>query len=383
MNNIFKRLIIVLLISFMSIINFTGCKDTIEIEKLAIILAIGFDLDSNNNYEVSIEITDSNTLTSQNKKTVSYCAKGETVFKAIDNIYKNIGQRFNYSHIQYIVIGDNVARKGIASIIDFSLRYNQIRPNIPFLVTKEKARDIVEAKISTNTIPSMSITDLLNLQKDRGETVFTTNLDFVNSIAHGSKSTTCGLINIDRHKLDKNINYSLSGAAVFKKDKLVGYLSTRETVGLNWIRGDINRYIVMIEYPKDYKISLDVTESSEKTNLYIDKDNKVNIILNVKLKSSIREMTGMINPNKNPSIMDLLSEKQNEVIYQDVSLVINKAQKNLNIDIFDFGNIMMKKYPNQWDYMEKDWNNTFKNINIDINIDSRVNKTGVLSKPPI
>lgn len=383
MNNIFKRLIIVLLISFMSIINFTGCKDTIEIEKLAIILAIGFDLDSNNNYEVSIEITDSNTLTSQNKKTVSYCAKGETVFKAIDNIYKNIGQRFNYSHIQYIVIGDNVARKGIASIIDFSLRYNQIRPNIPFLVTKEKARDIVEAKISTNTIPSMSITDLLNLQKDRGETVFTTNLDFVNSIAHGSKSTTCGLINIDRHKLDKNINYSLSGAAVFKKDKLVGYLSTRETVGLNWIRGDINRYIVMIEYPKDYKISLDVTESSEKTNLYIDKDNKVNIILNVKLKSSIREMTGMINPNKNPSIMDLLSEKQNEVIYQDVSLVINEAQKNLNIDIFDFGNIMMKKYPNQWDYMEKDWNNTFKNINIDINIDSRVNKTGVLSKPPI
>lgn len=382
MKKIFNKFITVLLVLSIATVTFTGCKDANEIEKLAVILAVGFDVTDDNNYQVSIEIMDSSTLSSQNRQSITYCAKGQTVFKAIDNIYKNIGQKFNYAHIQYIVIGDSMAKKGIAPIIDFSLRYNQIRPTIPFLVTNGEARDIIEANICTNVIPAMSVTDLLNLQRNRGETIFTTNLDFVNSMAHGSRSTTCGLINIDKHKLDNHINYNLSGAAVFNKDKLIGYLSTRETVGLNWIRGDINRYINMIEYPENYKISLDVTESSSNTEIDM-KHNNMNIKVNIKAKSSIREMTEMIDPNKNPSIMDILSKRQNEIIYHDAYLVISKAQKDLELDIFDFGNTIMRKYPNQWDYMKNNWNDTFKNMKIDISVDSRVNKTGVLSKPPI
>jgi len=383
MKKIFNKFIIMLLILSMPTISFTGCKDATEIEKLAVILAVGFDVTSDNDYQVSIEIMDSITLISKGRQTITYCAKGETVFKAIDNIYKNIGQKFNYAHIQYIVIGDNMAKKGIASIIDFSLRYNQIRPTIPFLVTNGEARDIIETNICTNVIPAISVTDLLNLQRNRGETIYTTNLDFVNSIAHGSRSTTCGLINIDKHKLDTHVNYNLSGAAVFNKDKLVGYLSTRETVGLNWIRGDINRYIVMIEYPENYKISLDVTDSSSNTDIDMSENNNVNIKVNIKSRSFIREMTGMVDPNKNPSIMDILSKRQNEIIYNDAYLVINKAQRDFQLDIFDFGNTIMRKYPNQWDYMKNNWNDAFKNMKIDINVDSRVNKTGVLSKPPI
>lgn len=386
MKKIMKKFIIILLILSIPVINFTGCKDATEIEKLGIILAVGFDLSSDNNYLVTIEVMDSSTSIGENAKANNYTAEGETVFKAITNIYKKVGEKFNYAHIQYIVIGDSMARRGIAPVIDFSLRYNQVRPTTPFLVTNGKAQDIIGAKVSTNAISAFSVTNLLELQRERGETAVTTNLDFVNSVAHGSESTTCGLINIDRSKLDKNKNYNLSGAAVFHKDKLVGYLSTKETMGLNWIRGTTYRNILMadymIEYPENYKISLDVTSASEKTDIKVY-DNKVNIKVNIKAKSSIREMTGKIDPKKDPNILDELAKRQDQVIYSDVYLVLNKAQKDFKLDIFDFGNIMMRKYPNEWMYMEKDWNDIFKDIKINIDVNTQVNKTGVLSKPPI
>ncbi|AGK95166.1 Ger(x)C family spore germination protein [Clostridium pasteurianum] len=385
MKNIIKKFIIILLILAIPVVSFTGCKDATEIERLGIILAVGFDLTSDNNYLVTIEVMDSNSV-SDNVKSNSYTAEGETVFKAITNLYKRLGEQFNYAHIQYIVIGDSMARKGIAPIMDFSLRYNQIRPTIPFLVTNGEAQDIISAKISTYTTAALSVTNLLELQRKRGETAVTTNLDFVNSVAHGSRSTTCGLINIDNSKLDKNKNYNLSGAAVFHKDKLVGYLSTRETVGLNWIRGSIDKNILMaeymIQYPENYKVSLDVTSASEKTDIKLH-NNNVNIKVNIKAKSSIREMTGNVDPNKNPNIMDELAQEQNKVIFNDVYLVINKAQKDFKLDIFDFGNIMMRKYPNEWTYMEKNWNDIFENLKVDINVNTQVNKTGVLSKPPL
>ena len=385
MKNSIKKFIIILLILFIPVVNFTGCKDATEIEKLGVILSIGFDISSDNNYIVTIQIMDSNTV-GDSVKSHSYTAEGETIFKAITNLYKGVGEKFNYAHIQYIVIGDSMARKGIAPIMDFSLRYNQVRPTIPFLVTNGEAKDIISAKVSTNAMSAFSVSNLLELQRDRGETAVTTNLDFVNSVAHGSRATTCGLINIDNSKLDKNKNYNLSGAAVFRKDKLVGYLSTRETVGLNWIRGSIDRNILMaeykIEYPENSKISLDITSASEKTNIKMY-NNNVNIQVNIKAKSSIREMTGKIDPNKNPNIMDELAKRQDKVIYNDIYLVLNKAQKDFKLDIFDFGNIMMRKYPNEWDHMEGSWNNTFKDLKININVNTQVNKTGVLSKPPI
>lgn len=377
-----KNFIILMLIIVIPEISFTGCTNQVEIEKLAIILAVGFDLSNNNNYLVTIQIIDSNTNVRENNKTNTYTEQGTSIFDALTKLYKKVGERLNYSHIQYIVIGDSMARKGISPIIDFSLRYSEVRPTTPFLVTSGSAKDIVGAKVSTDDVSAFSVNNLLDVQRSRGETAFTTNLNFVNSINHGSMSTTCGLINISTSKLDKNKNYDLSGAAVFNKDKLAGYLSTKETIGFNWIRGNINAAILVVEYPKGNKLSLDVTSTSKKTNIKLIKD-KVNIKVNVKAKSGIREMTGDIDPNKNPSIMNEISQRQNEVIYKDIYMAINKAQKDFGLDIFDFGTEVSRKYPNQWDYMDKDWNSIFKNLKINISVDSQVNKTGVLSKPPL
>lgn len=377
-----KKIIIIMLIVAIPQISFTGCMNQVELEKLAVILAIGFDLDNDDNYIVSIQIINTNTDISGSSKVNNYTAEGISIFDALTNLYKEIGERLNYSHIQYIVIGDSMARKGIAPIIDFSLRYSEVRPTTPFLVTNGEAKDIVSANVSTDTMSAFSVTNLLNLQRNRGETAFTTNLNLVNSMNHGSKSTTCGLINMLPSKLDKNKNYDLSGAAVFKEDKLVGYLTDKETLGFNWIRGNITAAIIAVEYPDHKKMSLDVTSASKKTNIKINK-NHINITVNIKVQSGIREMTGDIDPNNNPSIMDKISERQNQVIYKDVYMVINKAQKDFGLDIFDFGTEISRKYPNQWDYMNKDWNTIFKNLKINANINSQVNKTGVISKPPL
>lgn len=380
-NKILRKFIDIFLIITLMCSALTGCTNVVEIDDLGIILAIGIDINEDKNYSVSVQLLNVDSEISDSPiNSIVYTATGETIFNALNHLNKMIGKKLNYSHMQYMVIGDNLARSGISSILDFSLRSTEVRPDIPMFVTKGNVVEILNTKVPANTISAFGLRNLINIEKKRGYTVITTTLDYVNSSSTGSKDAVIGEIEVGRQE-NNEINYDLSGAAVLKDDKLIGYLSPTETRALNWIRGEVNTGDVIIQYPKGNKISLDIKGSSSNISTKIN-NGRVDVKVKINVQSNIREMLGKLNPNTKPKLMEEFAAKEDEIIYSEIKMVLNKTQKELDADIFDFGNNVFRMHQKEWKAIDKNWDTQFKNMNIDVTVFSEIKQTGTISKSP-
>jgi spore germination protein KC len=381
-----KKYIIIFLIIILSSISLTGCRDNYEIEQLAIVLGLGFDL-SKSGITITLQVL-KNQDTNDNTRINIYTATASDADTAIYKIRSSVGRKFIYSHINCIIVSENVAVKSIAPLLDVTMRFNEIRPNVPLLVTKGKAADILTMKSKDNPISSFSVVNSLEVQKNLGFTAFSSNLDFAESVQNEPYITSISVIDIDRNyfrnsdaKSNNGSIYTFPGNAVFRKDKLVGYMSNNEVRGLSWTRGDVQWGNLQIKTADNKTLNFDIKRSSSKRTVSFE-NGKFKFKIFVKGDTTIRDMAGNTDPNKNPNSLKLLRERQNEAIKNEVELAITAAQKSLKADIFDFGALVYRTYPQQWKESKDNWNKIFPNVDIEVVVDSNIIQTGTISKSP-
>lgn len=383
---IIKKYMIFALIITLSSISLTGCRDNYEIEQLAIVLGMGYDL-SKNGITVTLQVL-KNQDSNDNTKVNIYTATADNADNAIYKIRSSVGRKFVYSHINCIVIGENLADKGLASLLDVTMRFNEIRPSVPLLVTKGRASDILNMKSKDNPISSFSIINALEVQKNLGFTALSSNLDFAESITNEPFITSISVIDIDRNyfqnsdaKSNNGSIYTFPENAIFKKDKLIGYMSPNQVRGLSWTRGNIQMGSIEIRTADNKTLNLDIKRSSSKRTVSF-KNGKFKFKIFIKADTTIRDMSGNTDPNKNPNSLKLLRERQNDAIKSEVKLAITAAQKNLKADVFDFGALVYRTYPQQWKSLKDSWYKIFPNVDIEVIVDSNIIQTGTISKSP-
>ena len=371
------KIICLFIICSFSSVFFTGCTNAVELENLGIILALGFEAGENTNFKISVQLLDIDSKINDNKiGSQVYEEEGGTIIDAIEKINKKVGRKFNFSHAQYVVIEDSLARKGIGEIVDFLLRFNQIRPDLPILITESKVEDILMAKVSTNKISAFSVNDLNDVQRKRGYSVKTTIQRYISNINAGPK---CDIFGVIRTNKNQNENYIISGLAVFKEGKLIGYFSQEEARGVNFIKGKISKGIVSILFDNNNNIGLEIYDSSSKIETKIVKG-KLQVKVKISVKSNIYEVSKQLDFVKNPQLLSEISKKEDEVIYAEVKMAIYKAQKKLGIDALQFGENLYRKKYSQWKSVTNQWDKIFKEANIQVEVVSKINQTGGTNK---
>lgn len=376
-----KKLSAILLLIFAMLL--TGCGDINDIEKLGFSVALGVDLGNYNEVIASVQIIKTGGST-ENKVVTSdiYSCSGNTIYDALSNLSQKLGKPIKFSNEKCIIIGEKMAETNITPIIDLSLRYSDMRTGTPILITQGKASDVLNTKITENPISAFTIDTLVELQKRFGFAATSTNLDFINN---ESNVTTYGVINVEK-KADKNMssNLVLSGSAVFKNGKLIGYMNSKETRGMQWIKSSISSGNIVIGTKAENKISLSIISSGSSFKSSIQ-NKSVNIGVNIKERSNIREVHENVNENldfnANPNILDSLSQKQDKIIYNEANLAVKAAQNKFNADIFDFSGLLYRKHPHEWNNIKGSWDKIFPHANINISVSSQIKQTGNISKP--
>ncbi|WP_017752945.1 Ger(x)C family spore germination protein [Clostridium tyrobutyricum] len=384
--NKFKRLNLFILIIIFSFCPFiiTGCQDKNEVESLGFVSALGVDLDDNNNFMVSLQVIRRGISLEQNQdsRTLVYVSSGKTINEAISNISRQLSKKIKFSNEKCIVIGEKLAEHGIQSVIDFSLRVNDVRPVVPILITKGTAVDIIKTRTKENSVSGYDIGDMVRKQRDLGVIGKCTNLDFEENKNEGVN--VCGLISKGNLR-DNKSEYDLiiSGSAVLKKYKLVGYMNEEETRGMNWVRGKIKHGSILIKDDSAGKINLNILSSKSRLTASIEPKG-IHINVNIKEKSNINEVNQdtlqNLDFNSNPDILNFLAEKQDKAIYDEVILAANASKNRLSVDIFGFGDLLYKKYPDEWKKVKGNWNKNFRNVKITVNVSSSIKHTGLLSR---
>jgi spore germination protein KC len=369
----------------------TGCKGTKqEIEKLGLVLAIGYDLTPENKYKITFQVLNPEKESSKSmsaKKSgqqtstdvMVFSCEGETPYDALSHLSTDYGRNLFLGHSEYLVIGKKLAESGLSLVSDTILRGQQARPDNTLLLAKDEASKILAFEPLDEKIPANSVKNLIKLQSIKGYSPVVSRLDFVNALSSKTAAPIMGVIDLNR-KNNIGTTFNLAGTGVFQKDKLIGYLDMDETRGMQWIKGKVKDGTITVPSLDDSKITFFLLNSTSKIKPVVENDS-VTMEITIKAESNILEMSGKLDPMKNPKIMDDLAKLQSETIEKEVKLALNAAQKKFDADIFDFGGSIHRYYPKTWNKLESNWNHIFPNIKVEVTVISTLKGPGVISKP--
>jgi len=360
----------------------TGCWNYHDIEKFSIVSGFAIDKnDEGNKYLLTIEVIDFE-MSGREAKEVSKLidSEGNTIFDAVRNIINITGKKLYWAHANVVVIGEEVAKEGISPAIDLISRDAEMREEMYIVVSKEKtAKEILSKETMTSEMRSLEISQMLNGQKSLANSPIIQVYDFMGKIEGEGISAVLPAVCIEKNR--EKLTAKLVGTAIFKSDKLVGFLNSEETKYFLFARNEIDKGLLTLKEQPQSKVndvSLEIYKS--KTNVKpVYSDGKLSIQMNIKTDVSIGEIT---------SSVDYIMLKNNEKLKADaedflkksVESLIRKVQNEYETDIFGFGMIVKADLPRVWREVQPNLDSIYKKLEVKVNANVNIRNSALSSK---
>lgn len=126
------------------------------------------------------------------------------------------------------------------------------------------------------------------------------------------------------------MNTVISGSAVFRKDKLVGWLDDAETRGALWLRNELKTSVVTVEISKDKgggNISAMAVRKATKIKPIL-RDRKLRIQGDIYMENTVYENNSSLDMS-DPKIIQYVEQELELETKRRIQSTIEKAQKHL------------------------------------------------------
>nr|WP_286673029.1 Ger(x)C family spore germination protein [Anaeromonas frigoriresistens] len=299
---------------------------------------------------------------------------GRSFFEANREFSTRVDYMPFYEHLQVIVLNENIAKNGIIPPLDMILRDPEMRRRTRVFVAPDKALDVLKVSPKIDDYASLYLQQLPNNADKTSRMAHVTDLGEVAESLHSNTDFVLPRV-ISTEDEIKN-----AGLAVFKKDKMVGWLGEVYTIYTKWIRDAVKGGIIVIKSPEDPSvlITLELSEVKTKVKPIIDGDN-----IKMKIESKAVVNIAEITQTKHENVLDeAFIERVEKEAEKEVSNRIQEAikyvQKKLGADIFHFNVIMKSFAPNEWEKVKDDWHSIFETLEAEVNVDIKVDHVGII-----
>ncbi|NMB34087.1 MAG: Ger(x)C family spore germination protein [Clostridium sp.] len=387
--------IIKFFILIIAITTFSACENPIvgrnEIDDLEFIRALAIDKSLTVPNGVRLTVTtqrfkEGGEGSAQEKESTKVSAEGETAFEAIRNFSIFLDKKPFWGHLEYVIIGEDVAREGICQYLDVLSRDHEIRMNIDIFVMKggraeemmektekgdkfifDRLRGLIESVGGQSVTSPVNLIEIMYIQDIKYLSLYLPCVQMIKSSR-------------DENGKDETMDIKMAGFAVFDGDVLVGHLSAGMGRGLNWLRDNIKSGIIVVTSPKGTKVSLELIRS--KTKFYPKiQDGKLFLDVKVEVNSNIGEVQAHEDVFK-AEIFEYLERQQAKSVKREIEEVIEYAQKVLGLDFFAVGSNFYRKYPIKWENIyEQNWREEFPRVEINVDVKSQIRRTYDIKEP--
>jgi spore germination protein KC len=370
---------------FAIVFTLTGCWDSTETEQLGMVTLIGVGSGNDNDIRVVIQEKFHEKQMggamggSSTTPFLVYTGFGKTISEALQKMPTDQHHRLYFAHTKVIILDEDlVSTNGIKSILDFYERNPEIRLNTWLLISPRGQLDkILNTDIGLNIDTGTILEETINNVKGNSffNVIDTSNvIELLNT--SGSELFVSG-VNItskDSHSKSESDDkkFSIQHTAIFKDDKMLGWLNTKEHRGLSWINGTAKGGEITIPIENEV-LSLRIVKIKSKVQPEICNE-EMQININVDITSNIIESQGGLD-FKNKDIIKMIEQVQSEEIKKDITAVINKS-RDLQSDFLGFGNDFNKKYPMFWKKIKSDWYSYYSDIKVNIYVNSKIENMG-------
>ena len=395
----------------------TGCWDYKEVDRLASVIAIGLDrIPGSKIIFLTVQIASPEGKGSSKQTggkgggggtyTVMN-SEGKSLSEAIRNLGTQSTRRILLSHCKLIVLGKDLADKGIGEILDDLKRDREFRRTDWILTTDMTAKEILETDIELEQVPARGL-DFILQNFDKTGRVLPMNLnDFfarLNGASHVSFTPLAQLEDINKRvnsQLEKAVGRSLDSeekpkaltiigkTAVFKNLRMVGVLKEDDTRAHRWLVDSPKGSIITFTYAPQAQtngdkgeVLLDITDGKTTITPHISEDG-ITMNISITAKVLLHDL-GTTGANVlDPKVAEQLQLQAAEAMKLQLEHTINTAQKELKSDCVGFAENLHNYYPVEWKQIKDNWGDIFPTVDYQISCEVEILKAGMIGKPTL
>lgn len=173
----FKIRVALILGALLAIFYFSSDFALIDIEKTAIIVAIGIDEGENSRYKITAQIAiPQATDTAAANDDAVVIGDGNTVMEGIQNIGAKTGWHPKLSFCSLVLIGRKVAENGVKDVIDYFIVSEKVQNSAIVAMADDKAGEILISKTPLDAISSFAVSKIVLKSRWMTNTVPNANL---------------------------------------------------------------------------------------------------------------------------------------------------------------------------------------------------------------
>jgi len=396
-----KRWMVAAIAMLMTSMFLTGCWNSKELTDLAIVVGLGVDRgEKPGTYRVSFQIVNPGATAmgkqgggggGQSMPVTVYSGVDNTLFAALRKSTQKVPRQLFFSHIQLLVIGEDMAKDGVKEVFDLFDRSRELRMNTPVVVARgvdaETALSIVtplenlpavgiakRMEVASQMFAQNIDTDILDIIKgmSRREGLAISGVKVIGDAASGQTRK-----NTERTRLPTTIE--MEGIALLQDGKLKAWADGKEARGLLWIKNKMRGTAMDIACDgKPEGVSVELTHSNTDVSVEMRGGRPV-FRIHVSEEGDVNEVHCPIDLNERSTIFNLqkLWAKETE---KEIRRAFELAQRE-QIDVLGFGEELKRKYPMTWKRLERDWPETFAESEVEVEVEAYLRRTGMRLKP--
>lgn len=378
----------------------TACWNQKELTDLAFVMALGIDKGEDDLYHVSFQLVNPGNVSAgqggggQGLPIAVYKSTGRTMTEAARNATKEVSRRLYYAHTNVVVVSEELAkdRTQFLNLLDSFARDPEFRTTTEILVARDaSAEEIVTTLTILDKLPVSKITkEIKSTEAMKGENFSISIDDLIDGIVGSGKEPVLNGYQLIGMKEEANKAENLQktttdafltadGLAVIKDGALIDWIESKKSRGVLWVLDKAKSTDITLKW-KGKKNALSIVPIRSKTKVStIFKQGKPVINIKIENEGWLSEANTAIDL-MDPKTIGKIEKLTEKAIKKEVQISVKEA-KRLKCDIFGFGDVVHKANPDLWKKLERDWNNYFSDLEVNVKVDSYLRREGVRTNP--
>ncbi len=387
-------------------VSFSSSYTRLNLDNIAVVVAIGIDKGENNKLKVSFQFTNPSSVSesgsSETAPTILKSVTASSISSAINLMNSHLGKELTLAHCKLLVFSEEIAKEGISDDIYTLMNDAQTRPSCNIVISKCTAEYYIDnSKPFLESLISKYYELFISSNQFTGYTANATLGRFFDNMICQSCDpyAILGGINLqipsdsensfsNKESTDMSNSSSLTGEtisenvglAVFREGTLVGELNAIETLAFMCINNDIKGFLISVPSPHVENQNIDVYLTPAR-NSKIDVsfiNGSPYIKVDCKFCAQIYSMTNDSNYLDN-NVLSQISESCNRYLKHVFTEYLYKTSKEYKSDINAIGKTSLKLFSTISQYENYGWREHYQDSFFDVSVDVNVKSSTLLS----
>lgn len=378
-----KPLLLLPLLSLLFL--FSGCLPKQELKESSIVQAIGIDVGSEKSFAVTLQTytpkssgSGASISTSENNAGI-LMAEGDTISEAVHNAVLSGGKKLFTGYNRLIVVGRELATKGIQPIFSYFDRSTATRQNVDVLMSDTTAKDIVSVDIKEGILAAEMIEKMLD---DRTQNGFISNMPYYqlskNMYLYHGAAVLPLIERIDGGTPEEGEIPSLqkvtaTRSAIFSEYRFTEELKAEETRGSVLLHDQLEETVLVAKQPNGRTASVQIYQCKQILTPILA-EGKISFLSTVEATGTLDEV---LDHNPDDSSFAEWEKSCEQVLAEELHASFQKIVQQSGADVLYLEELVRRESPTVWAQLEEQEENWLPQTELITRVQVNINRIGM------